>query len=332
MLKFFHSKYELVPMTQIGATPAGGARKGALLKVQWPNGNTGYADLFPWPEFGDQPIDEQLTALAQGKLSILAEQAIWLAKKDAILRKEKKSAFAGAAKIKNHFLVPDFTRFTDSTMKELRTSGFTCLKVKVGKDVEEEAKFVSRIIKQNPVTVRLDFNAKASFEKYEKFVAYLGSAERPKIEFVEDPMPWDPLAWETAAKFGIPLAIDQELEKLSWDKMKTPLPFKVVVIKPARIDVEKMVKIIDKFALKMIVTSSLDHPVGVAHASAVASDLKKFYPNTLLDCGCLTMRAYRPNDYSSRIQVQGPYLTNIPGTGIGFDDLFDKAVWTPVGK
>jgi len=130
----------------------------------------------------------------------------------------------------------------------------------------------------------------------------------------------------------VPLAIDQELTKLDWEKTKTPLPFKVVVIKPARIDVEKVVKYIDKYALKMVVTSSLDHAVGIAHACAVAADLKKFYPNTLIDCGCLSMRAYRPNEFASRVLVTGPYLTNIQGTGIGFDELLEKTNWTPVGK
>lgn len=309
----------------------GGVRKGALLKVAWPNGNIGYADLFPWPEWGDADIDVHLNDLAKLKISPLVEQAIWLAKKDAALRKEKKNAFAGAAKIKNHYLVPDYTKFTDSTMKELRSAGYTSLKIKVG-DVDETAKFVSRIVKQNPVTVRLDFNAKTDFNQYEKFFAHIGSVEKPKIEFVEDPIPWNPDGWAEIAKMGIPLAIDEQVPKLDWEKLKTPLPFKIVIIKPARIDVEKTVKFIDKYALKMVVTSSLDHAVGIAHACAVAADLKKFYPNTLIDCGCLSMRAYRPNEYSSRIQVQGPYLTNIAGTGVGFDELFEKTNWTPVGK
>ena len=40
MLKFFYSKYELTTMVSVGATPVGGARKGALLKVAIKTGRT----------------------------------------------------------------------------------------------------------------------------------------------------------------------------------------------------------------------------------------------------------------------------------------------------
>ncbi len=332
MLKFWYYKYELIPNANLGALADENSRKGALLKIQWPNKKIGYADLFPWPELGDKTLDEELANLAKFKMSPLVEQAIWLAKKDAAIRAEGKNAFAGAARIKNHYLISDFTKFKDENMKELRTAGFTTVKIKVGRSIDEEAKFVERIIKQNPIAIRLDFNSKTNFAEYERFMSHLNPGEKAKIEFAEDPMPWHPEAWKDASSLGVPFAIDNEFSKIDWEKIRAPLPFKFVVIKPARQDMDKTVKIIDKFALKMVVTSSMDHPVGVAHACLVASELKKFYPNTLIDCGCLSLRAYKPNDFSTRIQAQGPYLIAIPGTGIGFNDLLDKINWIPVGK
>ncbi len=331
MIKFWTSKYELVPWTDLSAASGSQPRSGALLKVLWPNGDIGYADIFPWPEFGDATLDEQIAALARGHLSPVIEQSIWLAKKDAALRKQKKNAFLTGAKVKNHYLVNDFTQFTEAHMKDLRTAGFTTLKLKVGRDIDEEAKFVIRILKQNPVMLRLDFNAKTDFSQFERFMTHLPPAIRARIEYVEDPFKWDWESWFEAAKM-IPLALDLEHDKVDWEKFPSKPPFTVVILKPARQDVDKALKWVNRFALKMSVSSSMDHPVGVAHALNVASELKKFYPNTLLDCGCLTLRSFKPNEFTNRIQITGPYLKEIKGTGIGFNDLLEKVEWVPVQK
>jgi len=331
MIKFWTSRYELTPWNVFGAVADASPRSGALLKVQWPNGNTGYADIFPWPEFGDAEIHDQIRALALGKISPLVEQSIWLAKKDATWRKEKKNAHIGSSKIKHHFLVTDFTKFSESSIKEARSAGFTTFKIKVGRAVDEEGKFISRFLKQNPVLVRLDFNAKTDFSEFERLLSHLAASEKARVEFVEDPMPWSTDAWTEAAKM-VPIAIDMESEKIDWDKFTDKPPFQVVVLKPARTDMDKALKFISRFGLKMAVSSSLDHPVGVAHALAQALEIKKFYPNTLLDCGCLTLKAYKPNEFMSQVQTTGPFLKEIKGTGIGFDDLWDKLEWIPVQK
>ena len=85
-----------------------------------------------------------------------------------------------------------------------------------------------------------------------------------------------------------------------------------------------------KYDLKVVVTSSLDHPVGVAHACNVASDLKKNYPNMVLDCGLLSLRAYKPSEFFGRILTTGPYFSGVNGTGVGFDDLLQRIEWTPI--
>jgi hypothetical protein len=78
------------------------------------------------------------------------------------------------------------------------------------------------------------------------------------------------------------------------------------------------------------VTSSLDHPVGVAHASIVAGIIKKNTINRILDCGCYTTKLYKPNEFSIKIKDQGPYILNSPGMGIGFDDLLGGISWQVV--
>ncbi|MFN7262246.1 MAG: enolase C-terminal domain-like protein [Pseudobdellovibrionaceae bacterium] len=334
MIQFWFHEYELNPIMSIGAVAAQEARKGALMKVQWPNGKVGYADLHPWPELGDHDLSTHLDALRAGKISALVEQVIWLAKRDADARKEGKNLLTGLPKIKNHFLLNDSTKLSDAMIKEIKSSGFTTLKVKVGKDVDQEAKFIARTIKQNTwLTLRLDFNAKVDFSRFERFMSQMGPVERAKIEFVEDPIPWNLEGWREAAKLAT-LAIDNELDKIDPDQLGTlgELPFKVLVIKPARQDVEAAKDLVSKFNLRCVVTSALDHPVGVVHAAAVAGEIKKILPNHSLDAGCLSLRAYKPNEFTSRLQVQGPYLQSAVGLGAGFDDLLAKIEWTPLKK
>jgi O-succinylbenzoate synthase len=331
MMKFWFYRYELEPMSAVGSMSNAANRPGALLKVEWPNRKIGYADLFPWPELGDVDLDTQLIALKQGRLTKLVEQSIWLAKKDAVARSTGKNIFAGAAKVKNHYLLGDINKFNDNTLSNLKSAGFTTVKIKVGRNIEEEARFISKLVKQNALLVRLDFNAKVDLETYRKFMSYLDLTDRAKIEFVEDPVPWDLEAWKEAASFT-QLAMDQEFEKVNWKEMPERPPFKVLVIKPARRDVEKDLELIEKYNLKAVVTSSIDHPVGVAHACNIASEIKKTFPSVLLDCGCLSLRVYKPSEFFIRVQTTGPFFSGVNGTGIGFDDLLQRVEWIPISE
>lgn len=331
MMKIWFYRYELEPMNELGVLAGASIREGALIKVQWPNNKFGFSDLFPWPELGDVDLETQLVAMSLGRLTSLAEQSIWLAKKDADFRSRQLNIFAGAPRIKHHYLINDISKFNDNILGNLRSSGFTTVKIKVGKRLEDEARFVSRLIRQNPLLVRLDFNAKIDFESYKRFMNSIDLTERAKIEFVEDPFPWNLEQWKEAAAF-VPLALDNEFEKVNWDEFKERPPFKIIIVKPARRDVDLDIKLALQHDLKLVVTSSLDHPVGVAHACNIAIEIKKSYPSLLLDCGCLTLRSYKSGDFFSRVQATGPFFTGVNGTGIGFDDLLQRLEWTPISE
>jgi O-succinylbenzoate synthase len=330
MLKFWSNKYTLQPQTILGTLANDKPRAGALLKIEWPDKKVGYADLFPWPELGDESLDNELAAIAKGRLSPLVEQSIWMARKDAVARADKRNAFQGLSRVKNHFLINDPTRIEEATIEDAKTSGFATVKIKVGRNPAEELKWLDRFLKHYPVfNVRLDLNSSMTLPSFEKFIDGINPGLRGRIEFVEDPFPFHEEEWRKANEL-IPLALDHEFHRVDWATLKKPAPFKVLIIKPARQDVKKCVDYVNKFSLKMAITSSLDHAVGVAHALWVAGELKKFNPNILLDCGCLTLRSYRPNDFSATMIYQGPYLIEVPGYGIGFDTLFEKLTWTPL--
>jgi o-succinylbenzoate synthase len=326
LLKFWYHRYTLNPRFSISSKQGDTPREGALLKIQWPTKAVGYADLFPWTEFGEENIVEQLDRLKKGKLTKEVEQSIWLAKQDAQARSQKKNLTIDYKLIKNHFTVTDISKVTDSTISEKKSAGFTTLKVKVGRDVNAEVQWLSTIMKKHPqLTFRLDFNAQPDFSVFEKLITSFTPAVRERFEFVEDPIPYTLESWTEAAKL-VTLAVDLEQDKVQWEKGKD-LPFRVLIYKPARGDYEKLVKKLNDFSFKVVVTSMLDHAVGISHAIRLATELKKNFRNRVLECGCLTQHLYWPEEFLNIINVKGPVLNGISGTGIGFDEQLEKLAW-----
>lgn len=324
MIKFFYSPYTLKPLHQLNAIHAGGAREGALLKVEWGDGVVGYADLHPWPELGDLTLEEQLADLRRGKMSVQVEQCVWLARRDSQLRKEKKNIFEGGEKVKNNFLLTDYQKIRPGFLDEVKKEGFSTLKLKVGRNLQEEAAALSFIAAAG-LMIRLDFNALGRWQIFEKFISSLPLTVKPMIEYVEDPFPFDVTAWGEARKL-VKVAIDNQYDKVPWDQL-TSAPFDVVVIKPAKMDVDKAITRCEKWNLKATVTSYMDHPVGVVHALGVAMELKKKYGEMILDAGCFTHRLYQMDAFSAEMSNQGSYLLKVKGTGIGFDELLGALPW-----
>ncbi len=332
MLKFFVHKYTLSPQVKLNSISGKAEREGALLKIEWPDKKVGYADLFPWPELGDLMLEDQLEGIKKGHLSTLAEQSIWLANRDLKLRAAQKNAVQNLQKIKNHFTIPDYTIITEKKLYELKTAGFSTLKIKVGRDWLSELEWITQVLTQNHFMIRLDFNSNGEFSTIERMMRSLPVGLKAKIEFIEDPFPFDLEAWTEVSKFA-PLALDQEysnVKKEEWDNLAEPLPFRFLVIKPARQDVMKAVKQAVDRNLKIVFTSSMDHALGVVHAACVASEYKATHPNLVMEAGCLTTHLYLPNEFSSRMICQGPYLTQVPGYGIGFDEVLGALSWEPL--
>lgn len=325
MIKISYSPYSLKPFQALNAVAVNTAvRDGALLKIEWPNGHTGYADLHPWPELGDFSLEDQLSDLRRGKMSTQIEQSIWLAKRDAEARAEKKSLFSGGEKIKNNYLLSDFQLLKPGFLDGLRNEGFTTLKIKVGRNLKEEAEVLTHVAAAG-LKIRLDFNAVGSWQIFEKFITNLPLTVRPLIEYVEDPFPFNVQAWSEARKL-VKIAIDNQYDKVPWDQL-TSVPFDVVVMKPAKMDVDKALLHCQNYGLKATVTSYMDHPVGVAHALSVAMELKKDYGEMILDAGCMTHRLFQMDAFAAEISTQGPYFLKIPGTGVGFDKLLEATSW-----
>lgn len=323
-MKISYSEYVIQPVGLLNNHSSGvQPRKGALLKMQWPDGKIGYSDLHPWPELGDQPLDLQIQNMKKGKMSSQIEQSIWLARRDAIARSNNQSLLIHADDVRNNYIVTDALLCDESHLKDISKKGYKTIKIKVGKDQKAEADLIHRASLY--FQLRLDFNSVGNLTVFQKFMQLLKPEAIKKIEYVEDPFPFDQAKWLEAQKIA-PLAADRELLKIDFKKT-TQVPFQVMVIKPALIDVEKAIRFAIQEKLKCVITSQMDHAVGQMHALAVASELKREHEEMILDAGCATHQLFEKDEFFKEIFQQGAYIESVRGAGIGFTELLEKRTW-----
>lgn len=326
-MKLSFSPYKLKPHTSLNAVSEAAAREGALFKIEWSDGLTGYGDLHPWTLLGDSSLDEQLNGLRAGKISSQMEQTIWLAHRDAEARAAKKNLFDTGSPVRNNYLITHFDELEEGLLDSIKKEGFTTVKLKVGRDIKAEQATLVHIAAAG-LKMRLDFNAVTSWQVFERFVKSLDPEVLAYIEYIEDPFPYEPSAWQEARSL-VKIAMDNQLHKVRWDQMQQ-CPFDVLIIKPAKMDIMKAVDHCRQWNLKATVTSYMDHPVGVAHALILAMQLKRDCGDMILESGCLTHRLYGMDAFSAELETRGPFVRKVPGTGIGFNDLLESLSWQPI--
>lgn len=276
-------RYELVPRRRLSAIARDGVREGALLRV-----DGGFADVHPWPELGDLPLDAQLALLARGEMTRLTRASLRLASADAEARRRGVSLFDGLTIPASHWTGAD------------PPAGFDTVKLKEAADLPEG------------VRIRIDFNGRLSPPQY------LGIARqlpRERVDFVEDPCPYDEASWRTLREQGgLPLAYDTPRDR---ERTQTEGAFDVLVHKPAVEDV------FPAFSGEVVVTSSMDHALGQFGAAWVAAT-----HHAASRCGLFTHVLYEPDAFFERIRADGARLHPPEGTGVGFDDLLERLSWT----
>ena len=152
------------------------------------------------------------------------------------------------------------------------------------------------------VRLRIDFNGRLTPEQ---FIYMAEALPRERVDFVEDPCPYDGATWSALRQTtGLRLALDRRVADEGVD---------VLVVKPAVQEVPRTEK-------EVIITSYMDHPVGQFFAAWAACD----FPGTH---GLFTHVLYEPNEFSDAIRADGARLLPPPGSGIGFDDLLERLPW-----
>ena len=249
-------------------------RHGALIRM-----GSGFADVHPWPELGDEPLDQQLQKLARGETTPLTKRSLEIARIDGEARERGLSLFDGLTIPLSHWPGADPPPEFDTT----------------------KIKSIDRI--PDRVRLRIDFNARL---RPEEFLLIAEGLPRERIDFVEDPCPYDAATWTALGEqSGLRLALDRLVADEGVD---------VLIVKPAIEEIPRTEK-------EMIITSYMDHPVGQFAAAYFAA----LHPAPR--CGLFTHVLYEKNAFSERIRSEGARLLPPGGTGIGFDDLLERLPW-----
>jgi O-succinylbenzoate synthase len=216
---------------------------------------------------------------------------------------------------------------TLATINQIKDQNFTSIMVDCGQDWDAELHSVKKLLKHSGLMVRLDFNAKADFSIFERFMTNIEPSTRARIEYVEDPMPFEPESWRDASRL-VSLGVESQYSQIPWDSPEKIPPIRALVIRPSRIDANLAVQRALANKMKIVITSSLEHPVSIAHASYLASRLTAKDPTVLSDHDCLYQTFFAPHTFSGTLNSQGPFLSSLDGYGIGFDLKFMTLQWT----
>jgi O-succinylbenzoate synthase len=320
-VRIFYSPYELKPRTSLSSRVSAEARPGALLKIEHDDLGVGYADLFPWPELGDQPLSDQLAMLQSGLFTSLSRNSFVFTRADARARSEKKSLWEGLTIPKSHKLMTDAASLlTDDTLERTLSEGFDRIKIKLGREPKSEAKQINQIAKalNGKAKLRLDFNSSLTKSDWQTFCETLSAEAVNAIDFIEDPIEWDAKEGFGPSPRQLKLAVDRSSDTVI-DSTTCP---DVIIIKPAVSDVASSLVKAKNWHKRIVFTSYLDHPVGQLWAAWSAANAAKETPIDI--CGLLSQEAYEPNPFQALLKTQGPSLALPQGTGIGWDDELES--------
>lgn len=314
-MKVSYSPYELTGRR--GLTN----RKGALLKVQFPDGLIGYADCSPVELWGDKKLSDQLQALKNKKYTSLVKRALHFARIDAEARHQKQNLFFGLKIPKSHYLIPSLLNWEETEIDQALEEGFAFFKVKLGKKLNEELVSLKTLLcylQEKHAKLRLDFNLALSHLQFLKLFEEIKEWQNV-IDFCEDPFPFVPDTWKEIQQTNISLACDYN----SLEAISHPHAANYLVYKPATQEEQPFLK----SARQIVITSYLDHPLGQLAAAYVAAKMQQQMPDKINPCGLLSHHYYLSNSFSEQLHHHETQLIPPEGNGFGFDTLLQRQQW-----
>jgi O-succinylbenzoate synthase len=168
--------------------------------------------------------------------------------------------------------------------------------------------------------LRLDFNASVDAETFSRIAETL---PRERIDFVEDPCPYDEEVWDRLREqTGLRLALDRASAVVppASRRLIRRLAADFVVVKPA-------VEDLPETDLPIIITSYMDHPIGQLHAGYVASAagrrrISRRDAGGTCTCGLVTHVLYEPDAFIERMTIADGRL--VPPD---FTELLESLPW-----
>lgn len=312
----YYWPYVLHPVRALNAKSTSADREGFLIRTA----DGGVGCVHPWPELGDHTVRDEWRALSEGTPLILGKRALVCAEADGKGRRKGISLWRSDLPVpRSHATLPG--ELPDGELLSLHEAGFRCGKVKGNRDIPKLAEKLARWRRLLPEwRWRLDFNGVLTEQEWKAAWPVIREACGNRLDFCEDPVPWNPSFWESCEKEGMPLALDRfsEEEETSCRDAYRP---NIRVWKPA-VQAEDRLQ-----AEQVVVTSYMDHPVGIAWAAREAARVKaegRFYMN---DCGLMTQALYSSTDFSEALGPLSPDFHAPAGTGLGFDDILNRLDW-----
>jgi O-succinylbenzoate synthase len=287
----FH-RYVLRSKAPLNALSDRREHEGALVRI-----GDGVGCLHPWPEFGDLPLDRQLSILQKGGgLTGMIERLRVCCKLDGAARRLGRSAFVDFQIPPSHVYEPAAGRV---------------VKVKCGRDATVEA---ARLSAMPSARLRLDFNSILTPIEFRTFVEKLDAATIAKIDFVEDPCETDQRTWDKLQRdLPFDLASDRQ-----------PLVARVNIVKPA-VDEGRHPR------GRVVFTSYMDHPIGQCFAAREAASFYNAHPERPEVCGLASHLLFEPDAFIERVRMDDDGRLIPPaGNGFGFDDLLETLPWQPL--
>lgn len=289
---------------------------GALIRV-----NEGYGCVHPWPEFGDALVAEQLRLLREGVTTPVTAMALRCAEIDGAARRAGESLFEGLEIPRSHYSW-SFAHEAEPQMQRVLAEGWPAIKAKGLANYGETTRFLAECAKRfaaQGVRLRVDFNGVLDRLAFEQFIGCLPTTVRERLDFIEDPFPYEAEAWEAVRQqFGVKLALDK-----GW--RAGTHGFDAVVVKPARRDWRIVAA--QHPQQRLVMTSAMDHALGqmfAAYEAAVA-----LAEGQALDfCGLCTEHLFEPDAFFERVKSRGGFLSaDRSGGGLGFGDVLEQLPW-----
>ncbi|MFP5457529.1 MAG: hypothetical protein ACLGG7_02250 [Bacteriovoracia bacterium] len=311
-------RYSLTPLQAPNRLSAAAARSGVLLRVHFRDlPLPGHADLFPWPELGDEALAFQLDALKSGTPCALGASSLAWAYYEARARAEGRALLNDA----------DYVSHTTLVDRTQKPGPLAKLKV-TASDLTDPSSLVGFFDHYPETRWRLDFNGLLETEESaKKFWAAFSTEHRSRIDWLEDPftetLMRDPKA--IAVFRGTPVALDRGVLPLILPHVQT------WVVKPVYFSPDYLFAQVSAFQGHVAFTSNMDHPLGQLIALHVAQRAQTQHPKKVIAGGLLTHDLYSPHAHSAWVtQSRSCLKARTQGAGWGLAEKLDPLSWEPL--
>lgn len=196
-----------------------------------------FADIHPWLEFGDAEsaeIHKQIQKLnwQHPLLSVAFQNLQWQTEQTQALQ----SFYMDKSLSNFHWSWAGINSLNDFQVQiqQMQQYSSGIVKIKIGSRLELEKSLIKKIINETEVKIRLDANAHLAFEDICSFLEGFSPLELKKIEYIEDPCPWNEIHWKKIKEI-IPVALDWEKKNFEPEKyIKDSGSWDVLILKPSR--------------------------------------------------------------------------------------------------